>query len=262
MAKQSHSAPIVDVYLHISTGAARMISEPAGLSMRAARFLEQSLRAVDQPPPSSIVIDATGLMDESCDLDEIHRLAHAYYRGYEGRSLDVVGGPLSGGVVLGCGVNPRLRSSWDGIVMFRAARHRDAQCDVVISENGAFGCSWSDEFHVLFDSVEKFIEDCAAWKGFRGWHYAARLDGELSGLLGLIDEVVMDPILSGGSVTWWIGRNIAIGSHPYLNPARSVNNQSTVLVRRAEDVSILIEVMRKGGVRLPVGMGQMIRVVG
>lgn len=239
-----------------------MISEPARVSKRAARLLERSLRAVDQPSPSSIVIDAVGLMDESCDLDEIRRLAHAYYRGYEGRSLDVVGGPLSGRVVLGCGVNPSLRRSWDGIVMFRAARHCDAQCDVVISENGAFGCSWSDEFHVLFDSVEKFIEDCAAWEEFRGWHYAARLDGELSKLLGLIDEVVMDPILPGGSSTWWIGRNIAIGSHPYLNPARSANNQSTVLVRRAEDVPILIEAMRKGGVRLPAGMGSIRDLVG
>ncbi|MGW2802787.1 hypothetical protein [Streptomyces sp. NPDC001269] len=241
-----------------------MMSEPAGLSKRALRFLEQSSRrpAVDQSPLSSIVIDTAGLMSEAFDLDEIRRLIHGYYRGYEGRSLDVAGGPLSGGMILGCGVNPRLRRSWDGFVMFRAARHRDAQCDIVISENGAFGCSWGDEFHVLFDSVEKFIEDSAVWEEFRGWHYAARLDGELDGLLGLISEVALDPILSEGSITWWIGRNIAIGSHPYLNPARSANNQSTVLVRDAEDVPGLIEAMCESGFSLPVGMRKAMGVVG
>jgi hypothetical protein len=146
--------------------------------------------------------------------------------------------------------------------MFRAARHRDTQCNIAISENGAFGCSWSDEFHVLFDSVERFIEDSAVWEGFRGWHYAARLDGELGRLLGLIDEVVLDPVLSEGSVTWWIGRNIAIGSHPYLNPARSANNQSTVLARHSEDVPGLIEAMRQSGFGLPAGTRQARGVVG
>ncbi|MEK8225438.1 hypothetical protein NKG05_03830 [Oerskovia sp. M15] len=101
--------------------------------------------------------------------------ARSFARSYAGRYFEVEGGTLDGSIHLGGGAPPTVRLSRDGAPMLDAARHDMAQCQIVLSEAGQVGCSWTDEFHLLFDSVENFIEDCALWREHYGWWYAATL---------------------------------------------------------------------------------------
>lgn len=238
-----------------------MIHEPAELSNRALRFLREGSVALGQSEPG-VTLDTTGLTPDALDLAAMYQIVAGYRWDYEGRTLKVAGGPLRGSILLGCGSNPRLRESRNGVIMFRAARHEHAQCDIVVSEHGEFGCSWGDEFHLLFNSVASFIEDCAIWNELRGWHYVARLDGDFDRVLDVLGEITRQEIKLEESAAWRIGDNIAIASYPYLNPARSVNNQTAILIRDKEKVLKMFQFLSMNGIKIPGDPSRIVDAVG
>jgi hypothetical protein len=153
---------------------------------------------------------------------------------YGGRVIPVSGGVLAGSLTLGCGARPALRRSSGGKPVFQMARHDSAQCAVVMSADGAVGCSWATEFHPLFDSIEHLIEDCAAWRQIRGWKYVAISDVNPSRVVAAIGDISPDESASGESAKWWVEGGIAAVSHPYLNPGRGSSMQVAVLAASAE----------------------------
>ncbi|MBS2965833.1 hypothetical protein KGA66_22470 [Actinocrinis puniceicyclus] len=148
---------------------------------------------------------------------------------YEGHKIQVPGGALEGSIELTCGPDPKIRESSNGERFFRVAKHDTAQCSIVMSLSGIIGCSWVDEFHPLFDSIGKFVEDCAAWNDHRGWTYVATVDGPEKELISLFGDFRLDRGASGDLSKWWIRQDIAIVSHPYLNPSRGGGKKVTLL---------------------------------
>ena len=224
---------------------------PPGLSDRARAFLdEQASGAINQGADVSLQ-DAGVSAGRSRDLEAVRQLALCYRRDYEGRSFKVLGGPLEGTITLGCGPLPRLRESREGVVMFRAARHREAQCDIVLSAEGEFGCSWTGEFHRLYSTIQAFIEDCAIWDDLRGWRVAARVDGNYSRIMAAANVNFESALDLGAAVGWRIGDDVAIGSHAYLNSARGSNMLASVVVSDAQVMQHMLSRLEAGAVEVP-----------
>ncbi|WP_152645123.1 hypothetical protein [Kitasatospora griseola] len=165
---------------------------------------------------------------------------------YGGRIIPVRGGVLAGLLTLGTGARPSVLRSTGGEPMFRIGRHNSAQCAIVMSGDGRIGCSWSFEFHPLFDSIEKFIEDCSAWNQIRGWQYVAIADAIPVDIVTAIDDLHPDEFASGEKVKWWTSSRIAITSHPYLNPARSSEQVAILAASEIESTRIREALERKG----------------
>ncbi|MER6299584.1 hypothetical protein ABT247_08420 [Kitasatospora sp. NPDC001539] len=206
------------------------------LSERASKFLDDCTRvdAWAGPIRREMIAVNADLVRAGDGIDEALSRIVRFDALYGGRVIPVSGGVLAGSLTLGCGSRPVLRRSSDGRLVFQMARHDSAQCAVVMSADGAAGCSWSTEFHPLFDSIEHLIEDCAAWRQIRGWKYVAISDFDPSLVMAAIGDLSLDESASGESAKWWIGGGIAVVSHPYLNPGRGASMQVAVVAASAQ----------------------------
>jgi hypothetical protein len=165
------------------------------------------------------------------DSAETRRAIRAFDQKYRGMSVRSLGGPLKGEVRLGVnGARPFWRSG-TGIAIFRCGDHPSIQCAIVASLDGRFGCSWSGEFTALFDSVELFIENAAAWGMVQGWEYVAVTDVPVNSVLAALDDMAVDVTASGELATWWTAADQVVVVQRHLNPARSVYPQVSVLAR-------------------------------
>ena len=238
-----------------------MVHEPVGLSNEALRFLRESPVVLGESE-SDVILDTSELPLGSVDLARMRQFVAGFRRDYEGRSFVVAGGMLEGSIVLGCGSNPLLRKSCDGVTMFRAARHEYVQCDIVISEHGTFGCSWGNEFHPLFNSVASFIEDCAIWNKLHGWYYVCSLEGGFDRVLDVLGETTSRSIEIGEFAAWCLGGDIAIATHPFLNPGRNADAQIDVMVRSKEKIFETLEYLRKNGIWISGDLRRIVDVMG
>jgi hypothetical protein len=181
---------------------------------------------------------------------------------YGGLRLDVAGGPVWGSMELGSGPHAKPSRSREGMRVIRAARLDELPCAIVVTESGEIGAYWTDECHILFDSIENLIEDCAMWNERRGWHYAAVLDGGLSRVLDAIGGLACDGVASGGHVAWWVTDGISVAAHPYLNPARGRNRQVAIMVRDHGSMENVRDRIRDAGINVPPGMYEALGRVG
>jgi hypothetical protein len=101
----------------------------------------------------------------------------------------------------------------------------------MISESGAFGCSWSDEFGKLFDSVEHMLECIALWHAFTGWTYVTVFGGTPEEVVATLGGLEADESAAGSTAGWWLGTDVAVVVEPYLTPTVSRRPQVTVLAR-------------------------------
>jgi hypothetical protein len=146
---------------------------------------------------------------------------------YAGLRFDVPGGLLQG--TLEFAAQDPLSLIWrtaDGRLAFLAADHSDAQCAFLISETGAFGSSWTDEFGHLFDSADDLIESLALWDQVRGWIYVSIFDGTPEDVLPAIADLTPDPVSA-----WWSSPTTAVIVEPYLTPTVHDGPQTTILAR-------------------------------
>ena len=158
--------------------------------------------------------------------------AREYARQYGGLRFSVPGGVLEGQLWLAArqpGV--LIHQTAEGSYTFLAADHDDAQCAFVISESGAFGCSWSDEFGKLFDSVEHMLECICLWNHFIGWKYVSVFDGVPDEVVATLGGLKPDDLAAGSTSNWWLGTDVAVVVEPYLTPTASKTSQVTVLAR-------------------------------
>ncbi|MFF4155900.1 hypothetical protein [Streptomyces sp. NPDC001678] len=167
------------------------------------------------------------------DLERMLSKMARFEERYGGLVVPVRGGVLAGSLTLGFGATPAVRRSDDGEPIIRMASHDSAQCAIVMSADGRVGCSWSGEFHHLFDSVEHLIEDCAAWHRIRGWWYAAVSDFDQDLVMSAAGGGALDDSVSGEKAQWRRADGIAVVSHPYLNPGRGASVQVAVLAADA-----------------------------
>ncbi len=166
--------------------------------------------------------------------------ARSYASEYGGLRFVVPGGVLTGQLWLAArrpGVF--VQAAADGTYMFLAADHSDAQCAFMISETGAFGCSWTDEFGKLFDSVEHMIECIALWHAFTGWTYVTVFGGTPEAVVETLGGLEADESAAGSTAGWWLGTDVAVVVEPYLTPTASRTPQVTVLARD-EQVAALV----------------------
>jgi hypothetical protein len=210
------------------------------LSDRAAEFVrtQGALLSVDQRPAwarpthaDSVVVGAR---------EDLVTRARQYASEYGGLRFAVPGGVLEGQLWLAArrpGVV--VRAAADGTYMFLAADHSDAQCALMISESGAFGCSWTDEFGKLFDSVEHMLECVALWHAFTGWTYVTVFGGAPEEVMATLEGLEADESAAGSTAGWWVGTDVAVVVEPYLTPTASPTPQVTVLARD-EEVAALV----------------------
>ncbi len=198
------------------------------LSARARAFVDTS--STDEALPGSWV-RLPDIASEWEGLAEAHRVARVFDDSYRGISVLSLGGPLKGAVRLGVhGVRPIWRTE-QGLSIFRCGIHPTIQCAVVASVDGRLGCSWVSEFSPLFDSVELYIENAAAWAVVQGWRYVAVGDVLASSVLSVFDELSVDPLASGEMAAWWTGADHAVVTQQRLNPAISGRPQVSILAR-------------------------------
>jgi hypothetical protein len=225
----------------------------AVLSDRARGFL---VTHGSTRPAQSFTVDVSKSLGSESELRPfVSRLEQVDAR-FSGLQFPVLGGQLAGTMRLGLsGQNNVWRAAVD-ILVARMATHDSAQCALVISSGGQFGCSWSGEFTPLFDSVDSMLEDVAVWGSLPGWRYVAFLDVELEGVRGAIGDLTADPDASGDLSQWWFGDGVAVSMMPYLNPRRSELSQITVL---AESAAVAEEIRERmtaapqlGGIEIPV----------
>lgn len=222
------------------------------LSDRAANFLDACVRTDAWAGPirrETIAVD-DALVDAGGGIDEALSRMVLFDERFGGRVISVIGGVLVGSLTLGCGARPSLWRSAGGEPVFRMAQHDSAQCAIVMSSSGQVGCSWSSEFHPLFDSIEHFIEDCAAWRQIRGWQYVAISDFDPGRVVGAVGAISPDKSASGEIARWWMADGVAVVAHPYLNPGRGSARQVAVLAAdtlRSERVKEQLEVAGFGG---------------
>lgn len=206
------------------------------LSERAQRFFAAN-RSTYAPPPFRI--DASSSLSKSPDLGEFAAYLEPFNLIYAGLRFPVLGGQLTGEMRLGLqGSNNVWRASSE-ILLARMAAHDTAQCALVLSADGRFGCSWTGEFTPLFDSIGLMMEDTAVWGGLQGWSYVAFLDVLVEDVLGVLGALSMDPSASGNLSQWWFGEDVAVSVSPYLNPARGDNPCTTILAKSALAVAEL-----------------------
>jgi hypothetical protein len=121
-------------------------------------------------------------------------VARSFDKTYRGISVFSLGGPLKGELRLGInGERPIWRAD-HGVEIFRCGVHHAIQCAIVASIDGRLGCSWSGEFTPLFDSVELFIENAAAWATVQGWRYVAVGDISADLALDVLDGLTVDAL--------------------------------------------------------------------
>ncbi len=184
--------------------------------------------------------------DRSAMLSTARRFA----RRYEGLDFEVEGGPLEGSILLGGGARPTVRRSREGTPMLDAARHDTAQCQIVLSEGGQVRCSWTDELHLLFDSVESFVEDCAIWREHHGWWYAATLSDDPVSIHVLLGQRATERVRLDSGTDWLLGRDVAVASHRFLT---DIAPRRTVVLARDERAAIDVrQLLRTNGMDVPV----------
>lgn len=128
--------------------------------------------------------------------------------------------------------------------------HATAQCQIVLSEGGQLGCSWTDEFHLLFDSVESFVEDCAIWREHLGWWYAATLSDDPVSIHLLLGQRATERVRLDSGADWPLGRDVAVASHRFLT---DIAPRRTVVLARDERGAVgLWRLLRANGVDVPV----------
>jgi hypothetical protein len=200
------------------------------LSERARRFFAAH-RATYAPPPFRI--DASSSLSKSPDLHEFAAYLEPINSMYSGLKFPVLGGQLAGEVRLGLHGSNNVWRAGSDVLLARMAAHDTAQCALVLSADGRFGCSWTGEFTPLFDSIGLMLEDAAVWGGLQGWSYVAFLDVLVEGVPGVLADLSRDPSASGNLSQWWIGEDIAVSVAPYLNPARGDKPCTTILAKSA-----------------------------
>jgi len=202
------------------------------LSVRAVSFLEQQsnwldLQRVSSDASSVVNLDPVMDLPPSCVAAESLQFAASEYVGLE---VAVAGGVLHGTVQFLAPQRRGLIRTSAGSSVVRLARHTDAQCALTLSEDGEFGCSWADDFWPLFDTLEAFVENSAAWASFLGWHYSIILDElEPGPVVQALGTPSLDADASGQLSQWWRGPDFAIVAERYLNPKRSAFPQISVL---------------------------------
>jgi len=205
------------------------------LSERGRLFMDHhtAQAMITCPDPHSIqdTIDASSLEPS---LRKAAHLASQFNAQYEGTAFPVLGGQLEGKIRLGVRGSGWIWRTDDGVVVYRAADHDSAQCAMVLSAEGVFGCSWIGEFTPLFDSLDLLLEHCAAWLEVQGWHHAAVLDTDPATVVSLFPEVTIDNRASGRLAQWWAHADVHIVAAPSLNP-RSNSPEVLVLTRRLAD---------------------------
>lgn len=176
-----------------------------------------------------------------------------FNRDFAGLRIPVLGGPLAGEVTLGTRrASPVWRLS-DGMPVFRAADHDSAQCALVISADGVFGCSWAGEFTPLFDSLDGMLEDVAMWGTLQGWHFAiSDAGGSAGSVVTRLGDVRLDEHCSGNMSRWWMGDQVAVSCAPFLNPGRSPRQQISVLVRDRSGASAVRNLLMDADLDLEV----------
>lgn len=231
----------------------------ADLSDRARSLVNQSARSASTRNWTEFEYDGEPL-DHKTDglIAQIVRINDIY----GGVRLDVAGGPVWGIIELGSGPHAKPSRSREGIRVIRAARSHDLPCAIVVTESGEIGAYWTGECHILFDSIENFIEDCAMWNERRGWHYVAVLDGGLSQVLDIVDSLERNGDASGEHVDWWVNDTTSIAAHPYLNPARSSNRQVAIVTRDRDTMEAIRHRISDAGISVPPGMYEALGIVG
>ena len=199
------------------------------LSARARAFIDTF--SAEEALPLDSWVRAPDIASEWEGLAEARRIASVFDDSYRGISVLSLGGPLKGAVRLGVyGVRPVWRTE-QGMIVFRCGIHPTIQCAVVTSVDGRLGCSWTSEFSPLFDSIQLYIENAAAWAVVQGWRYVAVGDVITSSVLSVFDELSVDPLVSGGLAAWWIAADHAMVTQQRLNPAIGGRPQISILAR-------------------------------
>jgi hypothetical protein len=220
---------------------------PEGLSDRALRFVRE---LTWRTAMADGVIEPCWPVGWDGDRSAMLSAARRFARRYGGLFVEVEGGPLEGSILLGGGTRPTVRLSREGTPMLDAAHHDTAQCQIVLSEAGQVGCSWTDEFHLLFDSVENFVEDCALWREHHGWWYAATLSDDPARIHALLGRCAVEELQLGSGVEWLFGSDVAVASHPFLT---DIAPRRTVVLARDERGAVeLWRLLRANGVDVPV----------
>ncbi len=214
------------------------------LSARAREFVDIS--STDKALPPDSWVRGPDVAPGWEGLAEARGVARVFDDSYQGISILSLGGPLKGAVRLGVhGERPIWRTE-QGLSIFRCGIHPTIQCAVVASVDGRLGCSWVSEFSPLFDSVQLYIENAAAWAVMQGWQYVAVGDVLTSSVLSVFDELPADPLVSGEMAAWWTGADHAVVTQQRLNPALSGRPQVSVLARtpaaKEEARSRLVEI--------------------
>ena len=177
--------------------------------------------------------DSLGLAEVVADDDlaMAGQAAIAFDLAYRGLSVVSLGGPLEGEVRLGVNGRRPVRNAGPGLTVFRCASHPTIQCSIVSTVDGRIGCSWSNEFTPLFDSVGHFLENAAAWGNVQGWRYVAVGDVARESVVHVLGDIDVVVPASGEMSGWWVGSDIAVVFQQYLNPSRSRHPQVFVLAR-------------------------------
>ncbi|WP_328649034.1 hypothetical protein OHS58_17605 [Amycolatopsis sp. NBC_00348] len=209
------------------------IDHSAALTDRARSFLGDGILS----PRWSRGVTASEVVIDNSIGEEMKEIAKRFGdeliefdSSFGGRVVLIYGGVLEGELELGCGAGETvLRRKPDGGLFARVARHDSAQCSIVMATDGRLGCSWSDEFHPLFDSVADFIEDCTRWNLVRTWRYVAIVDADVDSLGEIPALLELEESLSGSLSSWWSGDDVAVVCHCFLNPGREPSRQVMVL---------------------------------
>jgi hypothetical protein len=215
-----------------------------GLSDRATRFLHKRGRTlpVDRRPSVANYPQPDFIADGAPET--LISEARRYASKYGGLRFSVPGGVLEGQLWLAAR-QPTVvvQRASDGSYMFLAADHSDAQCGLMISESGAFGCSWAWEFGKLFDSVEHLIECIALWDLFAGWVYVAIFPGEPAEAVAAMGGMVADEASAGSTSSWWVGASSAVVVEPFLTTTASDTSVVTVLARNRDKAAQLKQLL-------------------
>ncbi|GAA1030050.1 hypothetical protein GCM10009557_20710 [Virgisporangium ochraceum] len=129
---------------------------------------------------------------------DVLRAAELFDLTYRDTTVLSLGGPLEGEVRLG---SAGVWRTCDGLEVFRCGDHPTLQAAVVASVDGRIGSSWSGEFTALFNSVELFIANAAAWETVRTWRYVAVGDVPVDVAHDLLDDLVVNAAASGTLTT-------------------------------------------------------------
>jgi hypothetical protein len=156
------------------------------------------------------------------------RAAELFDRTYRDTTIVSLGGPLEGTVRLG---TDGMWRTAEGLEVFRCGHHPTLQAAVVAAVDGRIGSSWTWEFTPLFDSVDLFVANAAAWNELRNWRYVAVGDVPLDLVRDLVVDMSVDAAATGALTAWWRAPDHVVTAQQRVNPGRGPHPDVSVLAR-------------------------------